>query len=128
MKGIYQRLRKASPLLICVGIIFPWAVSPFGPQSCSLTTGSFLPESRSILRQWFPVKVKLDQSADHKEDPSTLDGLRGVGIYYLDPLVVIFVLAGFLFWGTGKGGGFLKASLARLVVFLIWFYLTVALL
>ncbi|NDC79805.1 MAG: hypothetical protein EB090_00800 [Verrucomicrobia bacterium] len=127
MNGIYQRLRKASPLLICVGIIFPWAVSPFGLQSCSLTTGSFLPESRSILRQWLPIEAKLDQSVDHKEDPSTLVGLKGLRIYYFDPLVVIFVLSGLLFWKTCKQGSFVRASLARLVVLLIWFYLTVAL-
>ena len=92
MSDLGQRLRKSAPLLICVGMIFPWSISPFGLQSCSVTTGSFLPESRSILRQWLPLEVKLDTRADHKEDPSKLEGLKGVKVYYFDPFVVLFVL------------------------------------
>ena len=127
MSDLGQRLRKSAPLLICVGMIFPWSVSPFGLQSCSVTTGSFLPESRSILRQWLPLEVKLDTRADHKEDPSKLEGLKGVKVYYFDPFVVLFVLSGFLLWGSCKQGGMLRPILIRSWISLIWFYLTIAL-
>lgn len=127
MRHILHRLRTAAPLLICVGIIFPWAVSPFGILSCSPKTGSFVPESRSILRQWLPLKVQLDTTADQKGDPSNLGGLDEMEIYYFDPLIIGFLFAGFLLWVSFRKGGRVRIILAKCVISLIWAYLTAVL-
>lgn len=124
LKQIYLHLRKAAPLMICVGVIFPWAVSPFGLQSCGGNTGSFVPESRSTLRQWLPLEVKLDAAANHQEDPSGLDGLRGVEIFYFDPLIIIFLWTGFLLVAVCGGDVFIRVVLRRFILGLIWIYLT----
>ena len=57
-----------------------------------------MPESRSVLRQWLPLEVQLDTTVDQKEDPSTLEGLNGVEVFYFDPIIIAFLVTGFLLW------------------------------
>jgi hypothetical protein len=126
LKDFLQKLRTAAPLLICVGILFPWAVSPFGIAACS-KQGSFVPESRSVLRQWLPLEVQLDTAVNQKEDPPTLGGLDEVEVFYFDPIIIAFLFAGFLLWALCQRGRFVQIILARCLLGLIWLYLTAVL-
>lgn len=124
MKALLQRLRSVAPLLICVGLIFPWAVSPFGILSCSSEAGSFVPESRSWLRQWLPLETTLDKSVDHKEDPSVLGGFENLEVFYFDPLILAVLVSGFIFSVFLQRRGVVGSVLARCSLGLIWLYLT----
>jgi len=125
MKDWLGWIRRSAPLLICFGIIFPWGVSPFGILSCS-KAGSFLPESRSALRQWLPLETTLDTTADHKEDPSSLGGFMERDLYYFDEIIIVGVVFGFLLLGLWKSL-YPKPILAGILAGLLWTYLSLLL-
>ena len=125
MKDWLGWIRRSAPLLICFGIIFPWAVSPFGILSCS-KEGSFLPESRSVLRQWLPMQATLDVSADHKEDPSSLGGFQDRDLYYLDEIILVVLVFGFLLLGLWRSF-YPKPILAGILAGFLWIYLSLLL-
>lgn len=125
MKDWLDWIRRAAPLLICSGIIFPWAVSPFGILSCS-KEGSFLPESRSALRQWLPMEPTLDVSADHKEDPSSLGGFKERDLFYFDEIIIAGLVSGFLLLGLWRSF-YPRPILAGILTGLIWVYLSILL-
>ena len=125
MKDWLGWIRRSAPLLICFGIIFPWAVSPFGILSCS-KEGSFLPESRSVLRQWLPMQATLDVSADHKEDPSSLGGFQERELYYFDEIIIVGLVFGFLLLGLWRSL-YPKPTLAGILAGLLWIYLSLLL-
>jgi hypothetical protein len=125
MKDWLGWIRRSAPLLICFGIIFPWAVSPFGILSCS-EKGSFLPESRFTLRQWLPMAATLDVAADHKEDPSSLGGFTERNLYYFDEIIIVGLVFGFLLLGLWRSF-YPKAILAGILTGLLWTYLSLLL-
>ena len=86
-----------------------------------------MPESRSVLRQWLPLEVQLDTAVDQKEDPSTLGGLSGVEVFYFDPIIIAFLVTGFLLWSLCRRGRFVQIILARCLLGVIWLYLTAVL-
>ena len=127
MSDLFLRLRRVTPLLICLGILFPWAVSPFGIVSCSPHQAYFLPESRSVMRQWLPLESDLNESAINKENKYRLAGLAGSDIYYFNGPTIIFLISGFFLFGIFRYG-LHRPFLAGVILGLLWLYLTLLLL
>ena len=127
MSDLFLRLRRATPLLICLGILFPWAVSPFGIVSCSPHQAYFLPESRSVMRQWLPLESHPNECATTKENIPVLGGLTGSDIYYFNELTIIFLISGFFLFGIFRYG-LHRPFLAGVILGLLWLYLTLLLL
>jgi len=127
MSDLFLRLRRAAPLLICLSILFPWAVSPVGILSCSPHQAYFLPESRSVMRQWLPLESDLNESAINEENKYRLAGLAGSDIYYFNGLTIIFLISGFFLFGIFRYG-LHWPFLAGVILGLLWLYLTLLLL
>ena len=127
MSDLFLRLRRATPLLICLGILFPWAVSPVGITSCSSHQAHFLPESRSVMRQWLPLESHPNECATTKENIPVLGGLTGSDIYYFNELTIIFLISGFFLFGIFRYG-LHRPFLAGVILGLLWLYLTLLLL
>ena len=126
MSDLFLRLRRATPLLICLGILFPWAVSPVGIMSCSSHQAHFLPESRSVMRQWLPLESHPNECATNKENIPVLGGLTGSDIYYFNGLTIIFLISGFFLFGIFRYG-LHRPFLAGVILGLLWLYLTLLL-
>lgn len=127
MSDLFLRLRRATPFLICLGILFPWAVSPVGIMSCSSHQAQFLPESRSVMRQWLPLESDLNKCATNKENIPVLGGLTGSDIYYFNGLTIIFLISGFFLFGIFRYG-LHRPFMAGVILGLLWLYLTLLLL
>ena len=127
MSDLFLRFRRAAPLLICVGILFPWAVSPFGIMSCSSHKAYFLPESRSVMRQWLPLESHPNEPTTNKENIPVLGGLAGTDIYYFNGITIIFLISGFFLFGIFRYG-LHWPFLAGVILGLLWLYLTLLLL
>ena len=123
MSDLFLRLRRATPLLIFLGILFPWAVSPVGITSCSSHQAHFLPESRSVMRQWLPLESHPNECATTKENIPVLGGLTGSDIYYFNELTIIFLISGFFLFGIFRYG-LHRPFLAGVILGLLWLYLT----
>jgi len=127
MSDLFLRLRRAAPLLICLSILFPWAVSPVGILSCSPHQAYFLPESRSVMRQWLPLESHPNESTTNKENIPVLGGLAGTDIYYFNGITIIFLISGFFLFGVFRYG-LRRPFLAGVILGLLWLYLTLLLL
>ena len=127
MSDLFLRLRRATPLLICLSILFPWAVSPVGILSCSPHQAYFLPESRSVMRQWLPLESHPNESTTNKENIPVLGGLAGTDIYYFNGITIIFLISGFFLFGVFRYG-LRRPFLAGVILGLLWLYLTLLLL
>ena len=83
-----------------------------------------MPESRSVARQWLPLEVQLDTTANQKEDPAVLGGLDEVEVFYFDPIIIGFLITGFLLLACCRRDSFVRSILTKFLGCLIWLYLT----